>query len=67
MDVQPVDLGYEVGQGAQIGGWARAGFSRRMGRARTFVVYLRRLAVDLVLRRAFQDVDDLLTRMDLPG
>jgi hypothetical protein len=38
-----------------------------MGRARTFVVYLRRLAVDLVLQRACQDVDDLLTRMDLPG
>jgi hypothetical protein len=41
----------------------RAGFSRRTGRARTFVVYLRRLAVDLVPQRAFQDVDDLLTRM----
>src|SRR5580704_4588004 len=40
--------------------------SRRMGRARTFVVYLRRLAVDLVVQRACQDVDDLLARMGVP-
>jgi hypothetical protein len=35
-------------------------------RALADVERLRRLAVDLVLQRAFQDVDDLLTRMEVP-
>jgi hypothetical protein len=53
-----------AGAGADVA--HRVDYPSRDGQGPARVVHLRRLAVDLVLQRAFQDVDDLLTRMEVP-
>ena len=61
------DVGGEcAGAGAGAGVAYRVGYPGRDGQGLAGVVHLGGLAVDLVLQRAFQDVDDLLTRMGVP-
>src|SRR5580700_7411917 len=60
------DVGGECGAGAGAGVAYRVDYPGRYGQGLAGVVHLGGLAVDLVLQRACQDVDDLLTRMGVP-